>query len=88
MQIKRGGLSFIYYALPAMYMCAYTSFVTVPVDTTLSIHACRPATTLDTLQKKQKEIEEENQKKKAMLQQVLAERYRVCFMCIRFGYAP
>ena len=35
---------------------------------------CRPATSLDALQKKQKEIEEENQQKKKLLHQVLAER--------------
>ena len=52
------------------------------VITTLSILSRRPATTLDTLQKKQKEIEEENQKKKVLLQQVLAERYCVCLQFI------
>jgi len=56
------------------------------VSTGLSILSRRPATTLDALQKKQKEIEEENQKKKVLLQQVLAERYCICVLTMHFVY--
>lgn len=69
-----------------MYVCVYVGYVfgtsdchcviSEPIATL--IVSCRPATSLDTLQKKQKEIEEENQKKKALLHQVLAERYHTC----------
>jgi RAB6-interacting golgin len=53
-----------------------TAAVTSPTDVEEVQLADEPGTNLDTLHKKQKEIEEENQKKKTLLHQAIAERYQ------------